>query len=153
MTTIAYRNGILAADTATFIHEGNTRVPEGSGRKIVRLSDGSCVAGSGIKREISEFARWCETGNNPEKRPSFDLSTVIRVWPDGRGEVYDGKYDERDISGCEFYAIGSGSAAALGAMYAGASASEAVQIAMKIDPWTDGEVQIEPLVLVALAAE
>lgn len=38
----------------------------------------------------------------------------------------------------DFYAIGSGAKAAMGAMYAGATALGAVEIAAKIDPYTAG---------------
>lgn len=39
-----------------------------------------------------------------------------------------------------FAAIGSGSKAALGAMWAGATAAQAVRYAAKVDPYTDGRV-------------
>lgn len=41
----------------------------------------------------------------------------------------------------EFYAIGSGAKVALGAMHAGATAQEAVEIAKLVDPYTGGDVK------------
>lgn len=139
MTTIAYRDGVLAADTQTSIHDGCVITPDKS-KKILRLSDGSLIAGSGIKRQISDFAKWCET--KVGEKPDTEESTIIRISLDGGVIVYDGKTDERDVTGCPFYAVGSGAAAALGAMYAGARADQAVEIAMKVDPWTGGEVDV-----------
>lgn len=153
MTTIAWRDGILAADTATFIHEGNTRVPEGAARKITRLRDGSLIAGSGVRREINVFAHWYDSGCDPDKKPEFDNVTVLHVSHGGCVTIHDGKYDEREIGSCPFYAMGSGAAAALGAMHAGATAAEAVAIAMLIDPWTGGEIQVERLAALAEAAD
>ena len=141
MTTIAYREGMLAADTATFIHDGATRMPDRT-KKIFRLSDGSLIAGSGIKRQISDFANWFESHASGQ-RPDVPEATIIRVTKSGTVTIYDGKTDERDVTDCPFYACGSGAMAALAAMEMGARADQAVEIAMKIDPWTGGEVQIE----------
>jgi len=140
MTTIAYRDGILAADTATYIHEGNLRMPDQT-TKIFRLSDGSLIAGGGVKRQIVDFAKWFETKEGD--KPEIADATIIRVSPNGVITIYDGKTDERDITDCPFYAIGSGAMAALAAMYMGARAEQAVEIAMKLDPWTGGEVVCE----------
>ena len=45
-----------------------------------------------------------------------------------------------------FYAIGSGKEAAMGALYAGASLEEALEIACKIDPDTGGKVELMSLI-------
>lgn len=142
MTTIALRYGSLAADTSTYIHEGNLRMPFDGSQKIHRLSDNSLVAGSGIKRQIADFVLWCENGEQQE-RPSIDEATIIRVWPNGKASIFDGKSDERDISSCEFYAIGSGAGIALGALAMGATAEQAVEIASRFNPWTGGQIQVE----------
>lgn len=142
MTTIAFRNGIMAADTSTYIHEGNLRMPSDRSTKLRRLSDGSVVGAAGVRRQISDFVAWYEKGQDGP-RPSIDLATIIHCFPDGRVSVYDGSYDERDVTNCEFYACGSGAMAALAAMSMGASAEQAVKVAMLYDPWTGGEVQTE----------
>jgi ATP-dependent protease HslVU (ClpYQ) peptidase subunit len=142
VTTIAYRDGLLAADTATFIHEGNTRMPDRS-KKIRRLSDGSLIAGSGIARQVGDFAAWYETREG--SKPDIEHATIIRISKQGTITIYDGKADERDVTDCPFYACGSGAMAALAAMYMGARADQAVEIAMKIDPWTGGEVEMEKI--------
>ena len=45
----------------------------------------------------------------------------------------------------EYYAIGSGAKAALGAMYMGATAIEAVEAAIQCDPGTGGDIVAESL--------
>lgn len=139
MTTIAYRDGILASDSDTFTHEGYIRMP-GKSKKIIRLSDGSLIAGSGIKRQISDFALWCETKEGT--KPSIDDATILKVTKTSI-TIFDGKTDERDVTDCNFYAIGSGAMAALAAMYMGATAEQAIEVASKFDPWTGGEIVTE----------
>jgi len=112
-------------------------------KKIIRLSDGSLIAGSGVKRQISDFAQWFTTQNG--EKPEIADASIIRVSLNGTVTVYDGKTDERDVTDCPFYALGSGAGVALGAMYMGARADQAVEIAMKVDPWTSGDVTVEKI--------
>jgi hypothetical protein len=61
------------------------------------------------------------------------------ISPDGKITVHEagGRFD---MTGAKFWAIGSGTSAALGALHAGASAEAAVRIAILVDNETGGEV-------------
>jgi hypothetical protein len=136
MTTIAYRNGVLAADTGAYINNGSVRVP-GRGRKLYRLKDGSMAAGAGSRKDIQEMVRWLDGGDEPAKDNDaylLHISTEFITY-------YEGTH-VRDVEDCSFYALGSGAAAALGAMYAGADAYGAIEAAIAVDPYTDGEIDM-----------
>lgn len=145
MTTIVYRDGLMAADTASFTHEGNLRAPFRVS-KLRRLSDGSVIGGAGMRRDIVRFGEWLETRNG-ERPTTGNEYTIIQALPDGRVVIHDGP-DEWEVRGV-FCAAGSGAAAAYGALFMGASAREAVEIAMKLDPWTGGDVEIVPVLAAA----
>lgn len=132
MTTIAYRDGILAADsqatTGTLIMPGGTK-------KLYRLSDGSVAAFCGIASAGRNFVNWLDRGA-PGERPSLENSCVIHLTADGCVE-----HDEFGINPVEeFQAWGSGAEIATGALYAGCSAEAAVQIACIADTGTSEPV-------------
>lgn len=125
MTTIAYRDGILAADSQGTV--GNLIVPGGT-KKLFRLEDGSVAAFCGIASAGRNFVNWLDQGA-PGERPSLEHSTVIHLTADGCVE-----YDEFGTNPVEeFQAWGSGAEIATGALYAGCSAEAAVQIACIAD--------------------
>ena len=66
---------------------------------------------------------------------------IVILHSDGKIQCSDGAGIIEDIHE-PFYAIGSGTKCALAAMHCGKSATEAVEIAMKIDPHTGGKVQV-----------
>lgn len=142
MTTIAYRDGILAADTG--ITSGNIIAP-GSVVKIVVMPDGRLAGASGDASFVSMWLRWAASGA-PEPSPEIkerDGNTI------GWGLIVerDGSVTEYDSAGsfnmvAPYYALGSGEQIALGAMWAGASAEDAVRAAIAIDKGTSGDVVV-----------
>lgn len=142
MTTIAYRDGVLAADTATYLNDSSVRVP-GRSSKVRKLPDGSLYSGAGVVSQIEALGRWLASGSSLEQ-PRFDDVTALHVRADGTVRIYDG-CAEREIIDAPFYAVGTGAAAAIGAMMAGATATEAIRIAMAIDPYTAGEIDVVSL--------
>jgi ATP-dependent HslUV protease subunit HslV len=70
-----------------------------------------------------------------------DNSEAVILAP-GHPVVYVGSDGLMTQEGCEFYALGSGSRIAYGALAAGASAEEAVRIAARYDTSTGGEVVV-----------
>jgi hypothetical protein len=113
--------------------------------KIFPLGNGGFIAGAGYYDQIVEIADWMSNGCNPETRPSLpesDGSTLLVV--DENGKVYWLTWPYlRPIPIEEpFIAIGSGSAYAMGAMAAGASAERAIAIAVEFDPNTGKGIQV-----------
>lgn len=145
MTTVAYRNGALAADR----QYGNDGVVEGETTKIFRReSDGALIGCCGTSSICKRFQRWFLDGEQGEA-PSLkgdDLHSAggFIIRPDGRIELHD-YFGCVPVSGA-FFAIGSGKDFALGAMEAGASAAEAVEIAARRDAHTGCGVDVLYLV-------
>lgn len=139
MTTIAYRDGVLAADT--LVTENGRRV--GHVQKIGKF--GSVLWGvTGCLLHQVAFHDWLRGGLQGEppgmKTPEGATSTVI-VIADGRLLTFDEHgYDHMPMP--DYHAIGSGAALALGAMSAGASAYRAVEAAMKLDVHSGGEITV-----------
>jgi 20S proteasome alpha/beta subunit len=137
MTTIAYRDGVMAADTRAF---AGYNAALGQKAKIRREPDGTLIGCSSNQVGLGEavldwFGRGAKSDDVPkagEVKFSF-----LAVKPDGSA-LY--AFDGFNLSGpinAEFFAIGSGDAVAQGAMHAGASAEMAVEIACKVDVWSD----------------
>lgn len=74
------------------------------------------------------------------EKPTFlgDSFTVLVVTPEGEAYLaHDGLLFSGPLS-ADYFAIGSGSTYAMGALEAGATAFTAVRIAARLDPWTSG---------------
>jgi ATP-dependent HslUV protease subunit HslV len=137
MTIIAYRNGILATDTASCV---SSSVIDGI-RKAVRRGDGVLAAATGDAGFMGEFLRWASGLRAERPNPQKDQDGCDRgilIYPDGRIEVYEpsGMFELRP----EYYAAGSGRDLALGAFYAGADAETAVRAAIHHDCYCAGDV-------------
>lgn len=138
MTTIAFRDGTLASDsqmTGDF-KEFNTQ-------KIFRKKVGKktyVLAGAGeyeqLRRFIHNFKGVKSQFNDPVKLKSNEML----IW-DGVKLWY--VYDEFPVEvTLDYYAIGSGANIAMGAMFMGATAEEAVEAAIALDIGSGGEIQI-----------
>ncbi|MDE4297112.1 hypothetical protein PXK56_18145 [Phaeobacter gallaeciensis] len=141
MTTIVYRDGVLAADTRAY--SGNP-TPIGSKQKIHMLADGSIAGVSTTKPGISEaFIAWLndggDLGDTERLGSDLDLQALV-VKQDGSVFYYhDSVVPSGPLYG-QYFAIGSGDQYALGALSCGATADGAVAAASQHDPWTGGEI-------------
>lgn len=139
MTIVAYRNGILAADSA--IYAGS--VYAGIMLKLARSPYGTIAGAAGRTGICVRFRKWIEGGLSGDFDPKSDESDfgailaepdapVMRMQNDGVMVQIDGP----------FHAEGTGEGLALGAMAAGASAEEAVRIAIEYDAYCGGPISI-----------
>lgn len=146
MTTIAVRNGIMAADSRV------THDSEAGGTRLFRTEKvfrkGKVLIGlAGESEPGLIFLDWYGTGKEP---PSIliagdaDFTALVLT---RRGLYEYGKYCRPEKVLEPFYAIGSGCKAALGAMHMGANAQTAVRIACKIDPYSAPPIVVMPLKL------
>lgn len=131
MTTIAYRDGVLAADSLVTL--GNTKV-HGCYQKIQRI-DGYLVGSAGSVAACQAFIDWVKYAEDDQAPPKGEYNAII-VNHKGKLREIEGGHFLPSPRGAKFTAIGSGAPFALAAMYAGASATEAVKIAAKIDTST-----------------
>lgn len=142
MTTVCFRDGILSADSRAY---SGDKHPIGNKCKLYRLANGTLVGcSSSVVGAPSLFVQWLNSLG-----PDLDCSTAtceeahgvqaLVIQPDGSvfywqdGVTFTGPLE------ADFYAIGSGEQYAYGAMMMGATAKEAVEVAIVADQWTGGK--------------
>lgn len=132
MTTIACKGRCMAADTQ--ITGDGVRL--GVAPKIAH-GDAFLVAATGKTPLCQAFIRWALGGRKGEP-PDLDEGDGLIMERPGHFRLYN-------AIGCvdleaEIYAMGSGGDFALAAMAAGCSAREAVEVAIRFDTNSGGEV-------------
>ena len=133
MTTLAYREGVLASDSRITAAE---TVITNNQRKVHRLKDGRLFGYAG---SVEDGHRLLTALRRNTKPPELEAISALRIDPDGSVWLYEGNVwiKQREA----YYALGSGSNYALGAMDAGVSAKDAVRIGIKRDVSSGGRVQ------------
>lgn len=138
MTTIVYRAGILAADSRAY---SGDKTPIGTKAKIHSLEDGTIYGVStnnvGGDRIIGDWVKGGCKEPGDVKPDSFSMLLI-----DPLGQVFFAN-DNMSLSGPltgEYFAIGTGREYALAAMFLGASAEDAVNVAKEFDVWSGGPV-------------
>lgn len=139
ITIVVYKDGVLVSDSLT------CKGPQafGSVRKIVKNKDGVMVGGAGTTAEVNMLLDWY-IDEDEEKPPLQALGLKdfegIIIEPDGKVYLLDDTiYPFHIKQPC--YALGSGADMAYGAMFAGASAEEAVKICIKNSAGCGGKIQ------------
>lgn len=132
MTTIVYRDGVMAGDTAMM--DRGTYC--GQYQKVCRADDGKLLGVCGCLGTVADLRDWFMAGAEGDP-PAFkdEDSEGLLVHPTGRAEWIGPKQKRLDIEG-PFHAIGSGFRVAMGAMAAGADAERALEIACDLDIYT-----------------
>jgi hypothetical protein len=142
VTTIAYRAGVLAADSRATIttESGGERMTrcEKLFRKTVkkgRRNHEVIIATAGESAPGLVFVDWYGSGQPPPHQLiEGDADFTCLVLTDDGLHEFDKYCRGERVVHPDFYAIGSGAMAALGAMHAGASAKRAVEIACLVSP-------------------
>lgn len=136
MTTIAFKDGVMAADS---MQSGDFIDPVEC-KKILKIKvynnvipTDVLVGCAGQVSALSAFIAWYKECKKPEKWPAgFEEGFSALVYHNSELLYYGGSYGY-GIDVGKFSAIGTGSEIAMGAMMAGASAVEAVEIACDLD--------------------
>lgn len=141
MTVIVYRSGILASDSlSSFFDE----VGVYGVTKLTTSPDGWVFGFTGPTAACYQAQQLYKKGfdhtknpNDSKKDETGKISGLAVSWKD---EVFmlgdEGWYPIKS----EYCAIGSGSSHAVGALAAGASATQAVEIAIKHNPFCGGDI-------------
>lgn len=146
MTTIVYRDGILAGDTRAY---SGDRSPIGQKQKIFQVvnSDGSFTT-FGVSSPIvglpERVRKWFENEKHFDFEPPIQSDESFQALEiNGKGEVfyYNGSFTPSGPLMADYFAIGSGMDFAIGALEMGATAQQAVVAASKGDMFTGGVVQ------------
>lgn len=133
MTTIAFKDGVLASDTQ--VTSNGFRV--GFASKIWRVGR-LLIGGAGSDCYTQKFRDWVRGGMEGDHPILKDIGNVFILRPDGEGVMWcdDGPFLIKE----PFWALGSGEQIALGAMHRGATAAEAVETAIAFDTRSGGKV-------------
>ncbi|MFD1944729.1 hypothetical protein [Paradevosia shaoguanensis] len=128
MTTIAYRDGIMAADSGSWMGDAC----HGWADKLAQGPDGTLYGAAGHAPEAMAFLEWVRAGADPATMPKPEAVgddgnsfIVLAVSPGGPVRLIAAKGVE--AYDAPYFAIGGGSATAFGALWAGASAVEAIE--------------------------
>lgn len=149
MTIIAFKGGVMAADT--MLSDGNK---QNRVQKIFRLPDGGVAGGCGQWNRAYQGLKYLSDGGDmdarpnprtPEGPPSIDGALILVAKPDGSLWLVEDEFPAYPLRD-ETVAIGCGSDAAQMAMTLGLSAVEAVakvtkQDVLCADPVQSMEVQ------------
>ena len=130
MTTIAYRDGVMAGDRK--VTEGDFAWAEM--RKVFRRRDGCLIGGCGNTTILQRYVDWFvdgERGFKPSLGVKDEDAEFLVVRANGKVEFHD-RNGVHQLQG-KFFAVGSGCTAALGAMAMGATARQAVRVASRYD--------------------
>ena len=136
MTTVVWRDGVLAADSRCM---ASGSIQPGNMTKIWRVKQ-RLVSGTGDTHRIQMFLRWVQKGATGKTPEMGDDSNGILIEPNGVVREFEG-VGEISSGDAPFYAWGSGMPAALAALYMGATAERAVEIAILVDPRSGGATQ------------
>jgi len=134
MTTVAYKDGILAADGRVTAHDDLVSTDEDE--KVFKLEDGSLFSAAGDVEDCEDLLEALRNGGDT---PELDDIEALWIKPDGSVYRFERKRWSKQRG--KYFALGSGAGYALAAMDAGADALKAVKIAIKRDPRSGGEVQ------------
>ncbi len=138
MTTIAFRDGIMAADGMSTINN-TTRAP-GTSKKLWRLSDGSLAGGAGNAFPIAASLDAARGQNDIHLPETAYNTTILSVSPGGVVKIHT-QGSAIEFNNAPFFAIGSGAEAAIGAMHGGATAEQAIEAAIRSDMFSGPPVQ------------
>lgn len=138
MTTIVIdSNYIISADKLSVL--GQTLACSNNTVKVFRVED-DWIGGAGMVKEVRNFVEWYK--GDKERKPNLDDCSILilkgkRVYSVEQTSDGNIHYIEEDVP----TARGSGSQIALGAMLAGKSGKEAIEITSKVDVYTSSNVK------------
>ena len=142
MTTIVFRDGVLAADTRAY---SGSPSPIGFKQKIHAGPDGSLYGVSTAQPGLSEqISAWlmADPDQKADTQPHVGEKgfQALEITPEGEVYYYCDSFSPSGPLMGNWFAIGSGEDYAIGALLMGATAEEAVEVAMQCDAWTGGDV-------------
>ena len=139
MTIICYRDGVMASDS--LVTDGDARA--GTIEKLSINRKKWMAGAAGAIHPCQEFHAWVMAGCDGEFDPSCDDGEFSGILVSPSGVIYDVDADgKRSRIKAEYVVCGSGSSYALGAMAFGATAVEAVQVAIKLCVTCGGDLQV-----------
>jgi 20S proteasome alpha/beta subunit len=140
MTTIAVRGTAIAADTQTT--DGNG-IKSTTGRKLFEVN-GGLVGVAGDLIDAMVFVEWLRNPKKARKPETHADFLALELRADGKIYMWNATLHALLMED-EYYAIGSGAPVAMGAMFAGSTAEQAVRAAIKWDAYSSGGIAVAQL--------
>lgn len=135
MTVVAYRDGLMSADSSCWIGDSEvTKI-----KKIYRIKNG-LIGMAGDYHSIMRFVKWAKEGWDEDEFPENSILEAIVVDPQGRVTLWEGAAYCPCPLRAPYTAIGAGADFAMGAMFAGGTAEMAVRAAIKHNAKCSGPV-------------
>jgi hypothetical protein len=135
MTTIAFRDGLLAVDSL-LVSRGTIRGYQAKGRRI----DGGRVAWTGDIGGAAAIVGWIEAGRSGPA-PDPEGCSVVWLPDDGPHTLITDGFESVNPD-AEFHSWGAGDDLAKGAMAMGATAARAVRVAIDLSTHSGGDVVV-----------
>jgi 20S proteasome alpha/beta subunit len=138
MTTIVYRDGVMAGDGRETIQNdeySSYYILRDDCEKVWKLKDGSLFGAAHGSEDIERLRRALVKGRKP---PKCEDVVGMRVDKKGRIWIYEGRIWQRIDQ--TYYAVGSGSIMAFPLLDAGVDAIKACTVAASRDPFSGGKV-------------
>lgn len=137
MTTIAYKDGVMAADSRAFSGDSGYI---GTKMKIRRLPDGRLIGASSSRVGAGEaildwYAAGADIKNRPDGVDRDDVNLLV-VHPDGRAQIANDGWTLTGMLSNPYFAIGSGVEYAQAVLEFGGTPEQAVEIACKFDSYS-----------------
>lgn len=140
MTTIVFKDGVLAADSRAYAG-GSASL--GMKIKIRRLADGSLVGVSTTVPGLGEAVMtWLDNNRHHDYLPNFPEPnfTALLIDPAGQVFFFNGTWMPAGPIWAPYFAIGSGEEIAKGALEMGADPIQAIAIAIRHDTWSGAPI-------------
>lgn len=142
MTTIAYRDGVLAADSGVWHGDAVNMWA----RKVVKGYDGVLYGLTGNAAEAGAYIAWVSNGyagDEPKARPldKDDASSFVVVIAEAGQPIKIKTAYGIETYDAPYISIGGGAQACYGAMFAGANAETAIQAAIEHGSGAIGNAQ------------
>jgi len=142
MTAIACRDGIMAADSGGWTADSHVITPVSP---KIRVTEHGLVACAGETDEIEDFHTWFLAGMPAYAKPEKG-GGIGALWLRHDGTIWFAGARLRFVQ-CAgpFWAIGASERFLWGALHAGATAEQAVRLAIQHTDGAAGDVQVERL--------
>ena len=142
MTIIVYRDGVMAADTGGESQGATTRWM----RKLARDKQGTLYGVAGMAECAHRFLNWVDDGSEgvpplPEAKGNDDNTFLIMRCIAGRlPEIVAARGTEFCLPSARYVVLGACREVALGALWMGATAEQAVQVCIEHSLYAHGDV-------------
>lgn len=147
MTTIVIsrKHGCMACDSRMTGYNAYV-----NSRKVERIR-GSLWGGCGDAEAIEVFFEWVRAGCQKKSRPKWGDTNIPEFDVIELNAAGINLWSARCVPipiDADFWAVGSGGLAAMGALHCGKTPKQAVEIAKLCDEYTGGEVVVHPLKII-----